>query len=59
MITTFTNKEEQKKIISMLRDLLIVKASGFWKTHYVFEKDAKDEKKYFVGLSRADEIMMK
>ena len=58
LITTFTNKEKKKKIISMLRELLIVQASGFWKTHYVFEKDAKDEMKYFVGLSRADEIIV-
>ena len=58
MIAAFTNKEEKKKIISMLRDLLIVKASGFWKTHYVFEKNAKEEIKYFVGLSRADEIIV-
>jgi len=47
-----------KVLISSLRSLMIVKARGFWKTHYVFDQSAKQEIKYFVGISRADEIII-
>ena len=58
LILTFSDSDNQKKIVSMLRDLLIVKSDGFWSSHYVLGKDAKVEIKYFVGLSRADEIIV-
>ena len=52
--------EEIRKIsilINSIRSLLIIKSHGFWKSHYIFDQPAKNEIKYFIGFSRADEIM--
>jgi hypothetical protein len=49
---------DHKKIISELRNLLIVKSGGFWKTHYVFDQTTKIPLNYFLGLSRVDEIIV-
>jgi len=58
IIKLFTENQTQKKIISMLRSMIIVNAKGYWRNHYVFNKTVKEEIKYFVGLSRADEIII-
>ena len=58
LIDAFAEGNNQAKLASSLRNLLIVKAEGFWKKHYVFKEKAKEEIKYFVGLSRADEIII-
>ena len=47
-----------KKLISVFRDQIIVRGEGFWKKHYVFDQPAKKDIKYFIGLSRADEIII-
>jgi hypothetical protein len=58
LVESFSQDENQKKITSVLRNLTIVKASGFWRKHFVFDKPAKGEVNYFIGLSRADEIII-
>ena len=58
IIINFSEDYRPKKIISVLRNLLIVEGEGFWRSHYVLGKNAKDELKYFIGLSRADEIII-
>ena len=58
IITLFTEEQKQKKIVSMLRSMIIVNAKGYWRNHYVFDKPAKEEINYFIGLSRADEIII-
>ena len=58
LIHSFSDGDKVKKVISMLRNLLIVEAEGFWRSHFVIGKDAKVELKYFIGLSRADEIIV-
>jgi hypothetical protein len=58
IITLFTEDQKQKKIVSMLRSMIIVNAKGYWRNHYGFDKPAKEEINYFVGLSRADEIII-
>ena len=45
-------------LIQILRNLLIVKADGYWKTHYVFDKPSSGEIKYFVGNTRVEEILV-
>ncbi|MBU2492560.1 MAG: DUF2851 family protein [Bacteroidetes bacterium] len=45
-------------LINSLRSLFVIKASGFWQKHYVFDQPASSEIKYFVGASRADEIIV-
>ena len=49
---------DHKKIISELRNILIVRADGFWKNHYVFDQSTKIPFNYFLGLSRSDEIIV-
>jgi len=58
IISFFTKDHKQKKIISMLRNMIIVNARDYWRNHYVFGKPAKEEINYFIGLSRADEIIV-
>ena len=53
--------EEIRKLpilINSIRSLLIIRSHGFWKSHYIFDQPAKTEIKYFIGFSRADEIMV-
>ncbi len=45
-------------LINTLRTLFVVKSEGFWKCHYVFDQHANNELKYFIGASRADEIVV-
>ncbi len=45
-------------LINVLRSLIIIKSEGFWRTHYVFNKHSNGEIKYFVGVSRADEMII-
>ncbi|GAB4128346.1 MAG: DUF2851 family protein [Ignavibacteriales bacterium] len=41
-----------------IRSLFIVRARGFWKNHFMFQQEANMEIKYFIGISRADEIIV-
>ena len=45
-------------LIQNLRNLLIVKAAGYWKTHYVFDKSSKEDLKYFIGSTRVEEMLV-
>ncbi|NNG26283.1 MAG: DUF2851 family protein [Ignavibacteriaceae bacterium] len=47
-----------KNVTSFLRNIIIVKGEGYWKNHFTFDKIAKEKLKYFIGLSRADEIIV-
>jgi hypothetical protein len=50
--------EDDNKMISEMRNLLIIKSEGFWQKHYVFEQSSKVPLNYFLGLSRVDEIIV-
>ena len=41
-----------------LRSLFIIRAKGYWKNHFVFNNQGNSEIRYFVGISRADEIIV-
>ena len=45
-------------LINALRTLFVIRSDGFWKHHYVFDQQAHNDLKYFVGASRADEIVV-
>ena len=47
-----------KNETGFLRNIIIVKREKKKKNHFTFDKIAKEELKYFVGLSRADEIIV-
>jgi len=58
IISEINIEPDCKKIIKSLRTMLTVEAEGYWKNHYVFNQPTKEEIKYFVGLARADEIII-
>ncbi|MBU1100400.1 MAG: DUF2851 family protein [Bacteroidetes bacterium] len=45
-------------LINSIRSLFVIKSDGFWSQHYVFDKPAGVDVKYFVGATRADEIVV-
>ncbi|MHB1685783.1 MAG: DUF2851 family protein [Ignavibacteriaceae bacterium] len=47
-----------KNLPKELRSLLIVEGEGYWTKHYVFDQPASDQINYFIGISRADEIIV-
>ena len=58
IIKDFENCKSYKQIISSLRSHLIVKGDGFWHNHYTFDQRSAIKINYFVGVSRADEIII-
>jgi hypothetical protein len=55
LIKTFSEKESGE-IMRLVRNLLIVKAEGYWQRHYTFDKVVPVKSKFFIGFSRVDEI---
>lgn len=58
IINSITTIKYFPKLISKLRDYLIVKGDGYWAKHYNFGKEVRSEIKYFIGLGRADETIV-
>jgi hypothetical protein len=53
------DKEENIKTLTYnIRKLIIVKGEGYWLDHYVFDKKSREQIKYFIGVSRADEMIV-
>ncbi len=52
------SENSTKKVTNYIRNIIIVNSEGYWKNHFTFDKVAKEELKYFIGLSRADEIIV-
>ena len=44
--------------ITKLRNEIIIKGEGYWAGHYNFNKETKTKLNYFIGLGRADEIVI-
>jgi hypothetical protein len=58
LVQLFKTDKSIKEYTSALRNMVIVKGEGYWATHYVFDKKSKEDLHYFVGLSRADELII-
>lgn len=58
LMKSFKKTYEPSRIISDLRNKLIVEADGYWRSHYVFEQKSQEKMSYFVGISRVDEIIV-
>ncbi len=58
IINVVSGVQNNYKLISKLRDLLIVKGEGYWAKHYNFNKEVRSDIKYFIGLGRADETIV-
>ena len=58
IINKFSEINSSKVLINSIRSLFIIKANGYWKNHYIFNKPSNISLNYFIGLSRADEIVI-
>ncbi len=58
VIKLFKDYSSYGKIINELRSLVVVKGDGFWSEHFIFDKPSKTRINYFIGVSRADEIIV-
>lgn len=58
IIKKFSEINSTKVLINSIRSLFIIKANGYWKDHYVFDKKSNIKLNYIIGLSRADEILI-
>jgi hypothetical protein len=47
-----------KKIARFLRDQIVVRGDGYWHNHYMFDDKAKSVINYFIGVARADDIIV-
>lgn len=45
-------------LINSLRSIFVIRSDGFWRNHYVLDQPTNGEIKYFIGASRADEIVV-
>ncbi len=54
----FSEKIEIQKLISRLRNDIVTKGEGYWVDHFNFNKPAKSRLNYFIGIGRADEIIV-
>jgi hypothetical protein len=58
-LTNYFNEERPVKEANIvLRNYLITEAKGYWTNHYNFDKQSKEKLNYFIGVSRADEIII-
>ncbi len=58
LLKIFKDGTEKQKTISHLRNELVIKGDGYWATHFNFNKPTKTRLNYFVGIGRADEIII-
>lgn len=58
IINVFKITNNPRRLSADLRDLILVKAQGFWKKHFVFDQQSNVDLKYFIGMSRVDEIII-
>lgn len=58
LVRKITEIHNLSVLTNSLRSIFIVKGEGFWKNHYVFDQKSNSEIKYFIGASRADEILV-
>ncbi len=54
----FEEVQTISEITKYLRNNLIIKSEGFWQKHFQFDSPSKIPIKYFIGLSRVDDIII-
>lgn len=54
----FNEDRSVKEANVVLRNYLITEAKGYWANHYNFDKISQEKLNYFIGVSRADEIIV-
>ena len=58
-LTNYFNKDRTVKEANVvLRNYIITEAKGYWTDHFNFDKKSPEKLNYFIGVSRADEIIV-
>lgn len=58
IIKKFIEIKNVNVLLNSVRSLFVIKAKGYWSDHYILEKKSNTKIKYFVGVSRANEILI-
>jgi len=58
IVKIFKGSGSFRNIVKDLHEKIIVKGDGYWQKYYNFGQKIRSETKYFIGLSRADEIIV-
>jgi hypothetical protein len=58
MLEAVEQISDPARLLQTLRSLLVVRAEGFWSRHYIFTQNKSEQINYFIGATRADEIMV-
>jgi hypothetical protein len=58
IINYFNEFSDLNKLTTKLRNEMITSGEGYWSSHYNFNKETKTRLNYFIGLGRADEIII-
>lgn len=58
IFSAFERIENSPQMVKTLKSLLVVNSDGFWKNHYHFNKKNEEPFKTFIGLARAEEIVV-
>ena len=54
----FEEEKSGKELTVILRNFIITEGQGYWATFYNFDKLSNEKLNYFIGISRADEIIV-
>jgi len=58
ILKLFSDQSDTQKLIIRLRNEIIVKGEDYWASHFNFNKSTKTPLNYFIGIGRADEIIV-
>ena len=58
IVRKFVEIKNVNVLLNSIRSLFVIKARGYWSDHYIFEKKSNTKIKYFVGVARANEILV-
>ncbi len=58
IMSTFEKIDNTSQMLKSLKSLLTVEAGGFWKNYFHFHKKAEVPFRHFIGISRAEEIVV-
>lgn len=58
IMSAFEKIDNSPQMVKALISLIVVPADGFWKNYYHFNKKSKTPFRYFIGASRAEEIVV-
>ena len=58
LLNYFNSDRAVKEANVVLRNFIITEANGYWADHYNFDKKTTEKLNYFIGVSRADEIIV-